>query len=144
MTADAIFQVTSTLALAGWILLLIFPRQRWATEWAAGLAIPVVLAATYLVLLVSQKPPMDAGSFSSLDGLAGMMGGGREVMLIGWIHYLTFDLLTGSWQLRRSIERGVPLWAALPCLLPTFLLGPVGFLCFTGVQFAFRGRTKHP
>jgi hypothetical protein len=60
----------------------------------------------------------------------------RWVLTAGWVHYLTFDLFIGSWELRDSRKRGIPHWVAAPCLALTFLFGPAGLLLYWLVRFA--------
>ena len=57
-------------------------------------------------------------------------------LLAGWVHYLAFDLLIGTWEVRDSRERGVPHLLVVPCLILTFLLGPAGWLLYMGVRSA--------
>ena len=57
-------------------------------------------------------------------------------LLAGWIHYLAFDLLIGTWETRDAREHGVPHVLLVPCLLLTFLFGPAGWLLYRGVRLA--------
>jgi hypothetical protein len=42
--------------------------------------------------------------------------------LAGWLHYLAFDLLIGTWEARDAREHGIrPL--LIPCLFVTFMFG---------------------
>jgi len=50
--------------------------------------------------------------------------------LAGWIHYLAFDLFVGSWEVKDSQSRGISHWFVIPCVILTFLLGPIGFLLY--------------
>ena len=56
------------------------------------------------------------------------------MLLAGWIHYLAFDLLIGTWETRDARERGLPHLLLVPCLVLTFLLGPAGWLLYMGVR----------
>ena len=58
------------------------------------------------------------------------------VVLAGWIHYLAFDLFVGGWEVRDSQARGISHWFVIPCLILTFLLGPIGFLLYHIVRLA--------
>ncbi len=69
------------------------------------------------------------GGFSSLHGVAELFSN-PWLLLAGWVHYLAFDLFVGTWEVRDSLERGVPRLLVVPCLLLTFMLGPVGFLTY--------------
>ena len=55
-------------------------------------------------------------------------------LLAGWIHYLAFDLLIGTWETRDAREHGVPHLLLVPCLVLTFLFGPAGWLLYRGVR----------
>src|SRR5262245_54220464 len=59
-----------------------------------------------------------------------------EMALAGWIHYLASDPFIGSWEVRAARSERIPFLIVLPCLLLTFLLGPAGYLTFTGLRAA--------
>jgi hypothetical protein len=54
----------------------------------------------------------------------------RWLVLAGWVHYLAFDLFIGSWQVRDARRNHVPFLLVLPCLVLTFLFGPIGLLLY--------------
>jgi hypothetical protein len=56
------------------------------------------------------------------------------LLLAGWIHYLAFDLLVGSWEARDAHDRGVRHLLVVPCLILTFLFGPIGWLIYLGIR----------
>ena len=127
MNPETIFATANLVAVSGWLLLLIAPRNRWATI-VAGTIIPIVLAATYLIVLVINWGG-SRGGFSSLHDVAELFSN-PWLLLAGWVHYLAFDLFVGTWEVRDSLEHGVPRLFVVPCLLLTFMLGPVGFLAY--------------
>ena len=127
MTPEGLLSIVNPMAVAGWILLIALPRQRWAASIAAW-AIPGLLAIAY-VALVSTHIFGSPGGFSSLPAVATLFAN-RWLLLAGWIHYLAFDLFVGNWEARDARERGVPHLALVPCLLLTFLFGPAGWLLY--------------
>ena len=137
MTMEGVFSACNVLAMAGWILLLAVPRNRRAMT-LAGTVIPLTLAAIYLVLFVLHARGSDGG-FSSLAAVA-LLFGNRWLLLAGWVHYLAFDLFIGAWETRDAMARRVPRLLLAPCLLLTFMLGPIGLLCYHLV----RARAHHP
>ena len=137
MTPDQLFSLANLLALAGWILLIALPRQRWVANVAAAWAIPGVLAAGYVVLVAANWIG-SSGGFSSLTDVAALFAN-PWLLLAGWIHYLAFDLFVGSWEARDSRERGIPHLMLVPCLVLTFLFGPAGWLLYALVR-ATRGK----
>jgi len=135
MTAAQIFQFVSTIVLPGWLLLVVAPRWRF-TQPVAAVGLPLVLAATYAVLLAQHWGEGDGG-FGSLADVAKLFAN-PDVLLAGWIHYLAFDLFTGAWEVRDALKHGIPHWVVVPCLLLTFLFGPVGLLLYFGVRYGMR------
>jgi hypothetical protein len=77
------------------------------------------------------------GGFGSLEQVAQLFEN-RALLLAGWVHYLVFDLFTGSWETRDAAARGIPLWAVIPCLVLTFLLGPVGLMFYLAMRLAWK------
>jgi hypothetical protein len=127
MTPEGLFSIVNPIAMAGWILLIALPRQRWAANIATW-AIPGLLAIAY-VFVVATHIVSSPGGFSSLPAVATLFAN-PWLLLAGWIHYLAFDLFIGSWEARDARERGVPHLALVPCLLLTFLFGPAGWLLY--------------
>jgi hypothetical protein len=127
LTPELLFRIANPVAMLGWILLIGFPRWR-GTRWLVlSGALPLLLAATYAVVIGYQTVahPAAGGGFGTLGEVAALF---RQpwALLAGWVHYLCFDMWTGMWELRDAQRRGLPHWALVPCLVLTFLLGPVG------------------
>jgi ABA4-like protein len=127
MNAEQLFSLCGLLALAGWVLLIAVPRNARAIT-IAGTVIPAVLSCLYLLLLAFHAA--DArGGFSSLAGVAELFSN-QWLLLAGWVHYLAFDLFVGTWETRDAAGRGISRWIVAPCLLLTFLFGPIGWLAY--------------
>jgi hypothetical protein len=94
--------------------------------------IPLSIAVAYVVLIVRYMPGADGG-FGSLAEVATLFRR-PELLLAGWVHYLAFDLFIGSWEVRDAARRGVPHVLVIPCLLTTFMLGPMGLLAYWGIR----------
>jgi hypothetical protein len=149
MTADELFRLCNSLALAGGLLLL-------ATGWSArvsslvsslitGLLVPGLLCLLYLALILGHWGG-HKGGFGSLSGVM-LLFTDRWLVLAGWVHYLAFDLFIGSWQVRDARRNGIPYVLVVPCLLLTFLFGPAGLLLYLLVAvIASRGKAwpGHP
>ena len=83
--------------------------------------------------------PGVAGGFASLAAVAALLAT-PNVLLVGWVHYLAFDLFLGAWIARRAAAEGPQLRALLPALPVTFLVGPAGLLLFLALRgLAARG-----
>ena len=134
MSLDAIFQLCTTAALAGWVVLLASPIAPTLADRVAGLLIPILLAVAYggLVLAFWSRAQ---GGFDNLSNVM-LLFTKPEIALAGWIHYLAFDLFVGSWEVRTARTERIPFLIIVPCLLLTFLFGPTGYLAFTGLRAA--------
>jgi Domain of unknown function (DUF4281) len=128
---ETVFSICSTLAMIGWILLAAVPRQRVA-HLLASVAIPLAIAAVYLVLIVQHFGSADGG-FGSLADVQRLFAN-PALLLAGWLHYLAFDLFIGAWEVRDAPRHGVPHALVIPCLLLTFLFGPIGLLAYLGLR----------
>jgi hypothetical protein len=135
MTIEGLFSTLNVLAMAGWLLLVAAPRDRRAIA-AAGTVIPALLSGTYLVLLALHIREAHGG-FSSLHAVAELFSN-SWLLLAGWVHYLAFDLLAGTWEATDAVARGISRWVVLPCLILTFLFGPIGWLSYQIVRRSVR------
>ncbi len=128
MKAEQIFSIASSLTMLSWLMLIVLPRWRFTGKIVLNGAIPLLLSAAYLVLIVLFFGKADGG----FDSLANVMKlfTNEWVVLAGWIHYLAFDLFVGSWEVRDAQAHGISHWFVIPCLLLTFFLGPIGFLLY--------------
>lgn len=132
-----LFSICNSLALAGWAALVLLPRWRWTARVTVGIAL--ALSVVYLVLAVVAFPW--EGGFGSIEEVATLFRDDR-LLLAGWVHYLAFDLLLGTLESRRAREAGMPHWMLVPCLLLTFLVGPIGLLLFFIVKSAWQRRIE--
>jgi hypothetical protein len=132
-----VFSACNLVALVGWTLLLTVPRHRLAMTTAATV-IPPTLAAIYLTLFALHARE-SSGGFSSLAAVAQLFAN-HWLLLAGWVLYLAFDLFIGAWETRDAMARRVPRLLLAPCLVITFMPGPIGLLRYHIV----RARTHEP
>jgi hypothetical protein len=137
MSPESLFSLCSALVLPPWILLALAPRWRWTSRVAVF--VPLLLATAYLLLIVTNFKPGEGG-FGSLQQVAQLFSN-PKVLLAGWIHYLAFDLFTGAWEVRDAASLGIRHIFVIPCLLLTFMLGPIGLLLYFVLRSSLRGMT---
>ena len=128
MKAEQIFSIASLIAMISWLLLVVAPRWFLTRKVVLSGAIPLLLSGAYLVLIAVFFGSSEGG-FSSLAGVMKLFTN-EWTVLAGWIHYLAFDLFVGSWEVKDAGKRGISHWFVMPCLILTFLLGPIGFLLY--------------
>ncbi len=125
--------MASLLAVVGWLLLVILPRIHIA-RLVAGIAIPLLLSASYLALIAMHFEGAEGG-FGSQAEVATLFQK-QELLLAGWIHYLAFDLFIGAWEVRDAQRNQIPHLVVIPCLAMTFMLGPIGLLFYFAIRTA--------
>lgn len=137
MNLETIYSLCSAIAFAGWIALAVAPLARTRLIGAARVA-SAVLCAAYLIQMFTITVPT-GGDFSTLRGVALLFSEPGNVML-GWTHYLAFDLFVGSWIVEDAGREDFPHWAAIPILFATLMVGPIGLLIWFGVRALHRAR----
>jgi hypothetical protein len=136
--AETIFSIANFTVIAGWILLVFAPRWMWTRRIVLSGAIPLLLSAAYLILIILFFGSAEGG-FSSLAEVMKLFTN-PWATLAGWIHYLAFDLFVGSWETKDAQERRISHWFVVPCLILTFLLGPIGFLLYHVLRVFMAGK----
>ena len=139
MALETIFGACQALALLGWAFLVAAPLARDRLVLAARL-VCALLAIAYFVQMFTITEPTD-GSFSTLAGVTALFSKSGNVML-GWTHYLAFDLFVGAWEIEDAGKEGLPHWLMLVMLLLTLMVGPVGLLTYLIIRTIHRARMK--
>ena len=132
MSPQQVFSIANSVALLSWVMLIVLPGRPWVTGTITKKVVPSIFALLYTGIVVSVfgRAP---GGFSTLAGVA-VLFSTPWLLLAGWLHYLTFDLLVGSWELEDARGRGIPHLMVVPCLLLTFLFGPAGWALYLIVR----------
>ena len=129
MTPETIFQLSSTLALIGWLVLIVIsPLWLSVDKFLIGVII-TLLTMVYAWIIFSAFSPGDIKKFGSLDGVMSLFQN-KTLLTAGWVHYLAFDLMTGIWIKRNANIHNINHWLIIPALLFTFMLGPAGLLLY--------------
>ena len=137
----ALFALTNGLAILGWLLLAAGPRQPLVHSAILYLGVALlclIYAVTFALFLSGAVDPVRvAGAgpmgFSSIAGVRGLFASDGGVV-IGWTHYLAFDLFTGLWIARDAENKQIGRLVQLPFLLATFIAGPIGLLAWLIVR----------
>jgi len=141
MKAEQIFSIANLIAMISWLLLVIAPRWVFTRKVVLSGAIPLLLSVAYLILIVAFFGSSEGG-FSSLAGVMKLFTY-EWTVLAGWIHYLAFDLFVGVWEVKDGQAKNISHWFVIPCLVLTFMLGPIGFLLYSILRlFLAKGDKK--
>jgi hypothetical protein len=136
VSPEQLFSLCGALVLPGWLLLILLPGWRWTARLVCPVVIPLLLAVVYL-WIVATTFGRTPGGFGSLAEVSRLFQN-QWALLAGWIHYLAFDLFVGSWEVRDARRNGVHHLFVVPCLVLTFLFGPVGLLLYFALRAALR------
>lgn len=136
MIVDPIHQILLNLinasVLPAWALLIFAPRWRWTDRLIHSGLYPVILGLAYLGFMVcalmwgTNSEPVD---FTTVEGIAAIFTHPFG-LLTAWVHYLVFDLFVGMWEARDARRRGMNHLVLVPCLILTFMAGPIGLLLY--------------
>lgn len=131
MSYQTVFDLINAAVLPAWLALVLAPRWRFTQALAAGVTVPL-LAAAYVVLLAAVLLAGEGSGevdFTAIEGVQAIFAEPAGVV-VGWAHYLAFDLFVGAWIGRDANRRGVRHLLVLPCLILSFLAGPAGYLLY--------------
>lgn len=130
MSWETLLGFANGLALVMWAVLILAPRGNLprAAIFYAGIGLLCLAYTVGIAILLSQTGAGLADTdFASIDGLRALFAS-DAVLVIGWVHYLAFDLFVGLWIARDADAKGFSrMWQA-PVPMITLFAGPVGLL----------------
>jgi hypothetical protein len=139
MSDEQLFALANASVLPAWGLLVVAPRWEWTRRLVHSLLYPALLGVAYTAGFLAVGPgssgASESASLSSLAGVSAAFANPRT-LLVGWVHYLAFDLFVGAWQARDAQQRGVPHLFLVPCLFLTLMAGPMGLLLYLAIRTA--------
>lgn len=139
---QSLFSFTNGLAMLGWVILILLPRNTLFRSLVMY-GVVGILCLIYAVLLglvmsgavdpsLADQHSGKAG-FSSIAAVRAIFASDGGVV-IGWTHYLAFDLFTGLWIASDADNKGFGRVIQAPFLVLTFLFGPVGLVSWLLVR----------
>lgn len=138
---ETIFQLSSLLVMPFWLLMILLPHWRrtkriMASLWTvvAAALLYAILVAPHFVLLLSKFLNPTLETISALLGQP-------EFALVGWVHFLAFDLFVGRWAYLDSREHGLSVWIVSPILFFVLMFGPLGLLLYLATRRLLLRRT---
>lgn len=129
MTPDSLFTLCNSIALIGWLILLIAsPFWKQTDRFLVGIVV-TLLSIIYVWCISQSFNAGDMEKFSTLDGVMSLFTS-KMAVTAGWVHYLAFDMMTGIWIKNNSLKYGIKHAMIIPSLILTFMLGPTGLLLY--------------
>ena len=129
-----LFSISSLLVMPFWFLMIVLPFWRWTERIVKSPLIIIGASLVYAIVLVPVFPKVWAGVTNpTLDGIAALLSTPSGALL-GWMHFLAFDLFVARWVYLDSRERRISAWLVSPILFLVLMVGPVGFLLYLGLR----------
>lgn len=131
MDWNLVFSGVNLGALFAWAALILAPR--WPALLSAILYLGIggfcALYAVVFISVVSGLVPAanEGADFTTIEGIRSIFSSDVGVV-VGWTHYLAFDLFVGLWIARDADAKFFSRWLQAPILLATFLAGPIGLI----------------
>ena len=140
---SALFTLTTVVAFAGWAMLALLPRSRTVNSvimYACVGLLCLAYAAMFVGLFggltdpgrVIGAPEPDLSDYS-VEGIRTLFMSDGGIVL-GWTHYLAFDLFVGLWIARDADAKGFSRVIQLPILFFTLMAGPIGLLLWLMIR----------
>lgn len=131
---ETLFQIVNLAVLPFWAMMIFLPRWTWTRRILVQPYFLLPWAVLYVILVVpgllDVLPTLLQPTLESISTLLGK----PEAALIGWIHFLVFDLFVGRWIYRESRERNLSAWLISPILFLTLMLGPAGLMAYLAIR----------
>jgi hypothetical protein len=127
------FELAGFPLIAFWFFLIFIPRSK-ATRLLFEYKLPMLYMALLYTFVIGYGLITDPIALKvllnpSLSGVQGLLS--SEIgASAGWIHFLCFDLLIGSYIWKKSMRFDHSALVIAPILFFTLMLGPFGWLCF--------------
>jgi len=143
LTAETVFSLASGFAVFGWLVLAAgaVTRRLGLVTLVAGRIWPLALSGLYSLLILFFFAQATPGGFDSLAHVQTLFTA-PWAALAGWVHYLAFDLLVGSWITAEVLRLSLPRLVLVAILPLTFLFGPIGLLAFFAAKLALHGKEE--
>jgi len=128
MQLDTLFTAANSLSFFTWMVLCVAPYHTRVRTVIFG-GVVMLLALTYTALFLSTFDMTMANDMATLSGLATLFSS-KQAVLLGWIHYLAFDLVAGLYIAQNAKEHQLHKRVLIPFLLATFMAGPLGLFAY--------------
>lgn len=147
---QSLFGLTNLIAVIAWAILLLAPRRPLLLTTILYLGVGLlclIYAALFVPLLAEWIDPVRVPGAAPPDLTDYSIAGIRALFLsdggivIGWTHYLAFDLFAGLWIARDADAKSVSRLVQTPILFATFIAGPIGLLLWLIIREPAARRT---
>jgi hypothetical protein len=124
---ETLFSLVNVAVMPAWVMLAVAPTHRLTLALVRSGAFSVVFSILYAALLGTMFLVVpDGGGMSTLASIQQAFAI-PHVALLGWVHYIAFDLLVGVRVAEEGLELSASRLFMAPFLFFTLMFGPFGF-----------------
>ena len=128
---EGLFWFSSLYILPFWIMMWFAPnnsktKQLMNNEWL--FLAPLLVAYTIAVIPHLPEILLAFSSEMPTPSLVVDMFAESDVILVGWLHFLAFDLMMGRWVWQRLVATNKPIYVSMPILFLSMMVAPLGCL----------------
>ena len=125
---DWLFTATNIIAFTAWAALAALPRGPKVLSLVlyVGVGLLCLTYTTLFLVIFAYLPDLPDYTVGGLKTLFATDRG----MVLGWTHYLAFDLFIGLWIAKDADHKGFTRLVQLPFLFATLVAGPIGLLAW--------------
>lgn len=130
-----VFSAVNIIAMIGWGLLAFTPRgpKIHALIFYLGIGLLAGIYSVGLVKVITDASGLTVASFGSIEGIGSLFRSDAGIV-VGWTHYLAFDLFVGQWIARDADIKKISRLVQLPILFLTLMAGPLGLFVWMIVR----------
>lgn len=132
MNYDWLFSAVNLSVIPAWLLLVVLPKHQITKLVVHSYLYPMLLGALYIWLMITSWG--GDGGMDTLQNLKTSFGR-DEILVLGWVHYLVFDLFIAAWMSRDSRTLGIHHMTLIPCLVLTLFAGPIGLVSYLIIRW---------
>lgn len=139
MSMDLLFSLVNLSVMPAWLLLIFAPNSKITQGLVHSMIYPAFMGVIYIAGLISTLffgMGAEGTGFSSITQVRQIFASDMG-LIVGWAHFLAFDLFVGAWVARNAKLRNVRHALVIPCLLLTFMFGPVGLVLYLIIRHFF-------
>lgn len=128
---EILFWFSSIWIIPLWSLMWFLPKHDITSRVMNDIRICILpLLIPYAILVIPNILDIfiTLGSEMPTPGLVIEFFQDDDVILIGWLHFLAFDILAGRYIWKRMIHLDRPIYLSTPILILSMMVAPLGFL----------------
>lgn len=128
---EILFWFSSIWIIPLWSLMWFLPKHEITSRVMNDIRICILpLLIPYAILVIPNILDIfiTLGSEMPTPGLVIEFFQDDDVILIGWLHFLAFDILAGRYIWKRMIHLDRPIYLSTPILILSMMVAPLGFL----------------